>query len=101
MHKALSRVREIFRHMPLSQLKIVLTSIGRRFFSIGLDLHSSGDSSVSFTSGKIGDMDEGVVESGLDVANSEVHGILVLVLRAGGSIVDGFLFSDNLWWLYS
>lgn len=46
-------------------------------------------------------MDEGVVESGLDVANSEVHGILVLVLRAGGSVVDGFLFSDNLWWLYS
>ena len=74
------------------------SSIGGRFFSIGLDLHSSGDSGVSFTSGKIGDMEESVVECGLDVADTEVHLVLVLALRAGGSEVNDLLFSYNLWW---
>jgi hypothetical protein len=100
-HNALSCLKEILAPvLRLLLLKKVLTSIGGRFFSIGLDLHSTGDSGVSFTSGKIGDMDESVVESGLDVANTEVHLVLVLVLRAGGSEVNDLLFFDNLWWLY-
>ena len=74
------------------------SSIGGRFFSISLDLHSSGNSGVSFTTGEIGDMDEGVVEGSLDVADSKVQLILVLGLRAGGSVVHGLLFFDNLWW---
>ena len=44
-------------------------------------------------------MDESVVEGSLNVANGEVQLVLVLVLRAGGSVVDNFLFSDNFWWL--
>ena len=99
-HNALSCLKEILAPvLRLLLLKKVLTSIGRGLFSIGLDLHSTGDSGVSFTSGKIGDMDESVVESGLDVADTEVHLVLVLVLRTGGSEVYNFLFFDNLWWL--
>ena len=74
------------------------SSIGGGFLSISLDLHSTGDSAVSFTAGEIGHMEESVVESGLDVADTEVQLILVLVLRAGGSVVDNLLFFDNLWW---
>jgi len=103
-HNALSCLKEILAPMlRLLLLQTLLTSIGRGFFSIGLDLHSSGDSAVSFTAGKIGDMDESVVEGSLNVADSEVHLVLVFVLGAGGSVVDNLLFFDNLWWhiLYS
>ena len=44
-------------------------------------------------------MDESVVEGSLDVADGKVQLVLVLVLRAGGSVVDNFLFSYNFWWL--
>jgi len=49
-----------------------LTSIGGGLFSIGLDLHSSGDLAVSFSAGKISDVEEGVVESGEEMHNTEV-----------------------------
>ena len=97
---ALSCLKEILAPPLDLLLKKVLTSIGGGFLSISLDLHSTGDSAVSFTAGEIGHMEESVVESGLDVADTEVQLILVLVLRAGGSVVDNLVFFDNLWWLY-
>ena len=45
--------------------------VGRRLLSVGLDFHSTGDSGVGFSAGKIGDVDEGVVERGEDVADCE------------------------------
>ena len=79
-----------------------LTSVWRRFFSIGLNLHSTGDSAVGFSTGEIGDMDESVVEGGEEMHNTEVVGL-------DGSTcgwwteVGLFLFLDFdflLWWLY-
>ena len=63
-------------------MELSLTSIRRRFFSISLDLHSSSDTRVSFTAGKIGHVNESVVESSLDVANTEN----VLSLFSGGGL---------------
>lgn len=51
------------------------SSVGRRFFSVSLDLHTTGDAGVGFTAGEIGNVDEGVVLGGLDVADTE--GVLV------------------------
>lgn len=70
-----------------------LTSIWRGLLSISLNLHSSTDSSVGLSSGEIGDVDEGVVESGQNVDNSEG----VLVLKGSGlgwSEVGNLLFLD-------
>ena len=88
--------------MQSSKKVRTLTSVGRRFFSIGFDLHSTGNTAVSFTSGKIGDMDEGVVEGGLNVADSESKFVLTLV-SLGRSVVSDLLFFDFLsflWWLH-
>ena len=71
-----------------------LTSIGRRLFSIGLNLHSSGDSEVGFSSREIGHVDESVVEGGKEMDDSEN----VLVLSSTGlrgSVVGNLLFLDN------
>ena len=51
------------------------------FFSVGLDFHASGDSGVGFSAGEVGDVDEGVVERGEDVAHCEEK-LLALELRA-------------------
>jgi len=45
--------------------------VGGRLFSVGLDLHTTGDAGVGFTAGKIGHVDEGVVEGGLDVTDTK------------------------------
>lgn len=69
-----------------------LTSVGRRFFSVSLDLHSTGDSSVGFSAGEIGNVDEGVVESCQDVADSELVLVLLASSNDGGTVVSN-LFS--------
>ena len=68
-------------------------SVGRGLFSVSLDLHTTGDTGVSFTAGEIGDVNEGVVEVSLQVANTEdVLGLLGLA-HLGGTVVGslGFL----------
>lgn len=78
-----------------------LTSIWGRFFSIGLDLHSSGDSAVGFSTGEISNVNESIVEGGEKMDNTEVVDIL------GGtglrwSEVGNLLFLNFfgfLWWL--
>ena len=47
------------------------SSVRRGFVSVGLDLHSSGDSDKSFSSGQVGDVNECVIEGGKQVSNSE------------------------------
>ena len=39
--------------------------------TIGLDLHASGDTGDGFTTSQIGDVNEGIVERGKDVGNTE------------------------------
>ncbi len=46
-------------------------SVGGGLLSVGFDFHSSGDSGIGFSAGKVGDVDEGVVERGEDVADGE------------------------------
>lgn len=46
-------------------------SVGGGLVTIGLDLHSTGDTGDGFTAGQIGDVDEGVVEGGEDTGNAE------------------------------
>ena len=93
-----------------------LTSIRWGLFSIGLDLHSTWNSGVSFSSWEIGHMDESIVEGGKDVANSE--NVVVWLCRSNlrGSVVGKLLllslpflsfsvfllwFLISLLWLYT
>ena len=39
--------------------------------TIGLDLHTSGDTGDGFTTGQIGDVNKGIVERGKDVGNTK------------------------------
>ena len=79
-----------------------LTSVRRRLFSIGLNLHSTGDSAVGFSTGEIGDVNESVVKGREEMNNTEVVGL-------NGSTsgwwteISLFLFLDFdflLWWLH-
>jgi hypothetical protein len=47
------------------------SGVGRRFFSVGLDLHTTGNTDQGFTTRQIGNVDESVIESGQNVSNSE------------------------------
>ena len=69
------------------------SGVGGGLFSVSLDLHTTGDTGVSFTAGEIGDVNEGVVEVSLQVAHTEdVLGLLGLT-HLGGTVVSdlGFL----------
>ena len=79
----------------------ILTSIWRRFFSIGLNLHTTGDSAVGFSTGEISDVNESVVEGSEEMNNTEV-----VDLNGGTSgrwtEIGLLLFLDFnflLWWL--
>ena len=77
-------------------------SIWRRFFSISLNFHSTGDSAVSFSSGKISDVDESVVESGEHMDNTEVVVSFSSTSLWWTEIGLFFFLNFNflLWWLY-
>ena len=64
-------------------------SVGRRLITISLHLHSSSHTDQGFTSGHIGDVNEGIVEGSVDVSNSE-H--LLSLTHVLGSELDLFLF---------
>lgn len=57
------------------------SGVRRGFFSVTRDLHSAGDSAESFSSRKVGDVNEGVVPCGHDVGDSN----------------DWFVFLGYLW----
>ena len=79
----------------------ILTSIWRRFFSIGLNLHTTGDSAVGFSTGEISDVDESVVEGSKEMDNTEDGGVFLLRLwwsEVGLLLFLNFDFS-LLWWL--
>ena len=71
---------------------VELTSVGRRFFSISLDLHATSDSGVGLSAGEISDMDEGVVECCQDVADTELVFSLLSSTNDRRSVVDYLLF---------
>lgn len=52
-----------------------LTSIWGGLFSISLDLHSTGDSAVGFSTRQISHVEEGVVEGGEQMHHTEVVGL--------------------------
>ena len=64
-------------------------SVGGGLITISLDSHTSGNSDESFTTSKIGDVDESIVERGEDVGNSENFLTLLDVLRTK---LNNFLF---------
>lgn len=45
--------------------------VWRRLVTVGLDLHTAGDTGDGFATGEIGDVDEGVVERGEDTSDAE------------------------------
>jgi hypothetical protein len=47
------------------------SGVGGRFVAIGLDLHSSGNTNEGFSSRKIGDVNESVIEGSKEVGNSK------------------------------
>ena len=69
----------------------LLTSVGRGLLTISLDLHAASDARVRLSSGQIGNVNESVVERGLDVANTEnVIGVLAR-LGVGRAVVGDLL----------
>lgn len=46
-------------------------SVGGGLVTVGLDLHTTSDTADGLTAGKIGDVDEGIVEGGEDTGNAE------------------------------
>lgn len=65
------------------------SGVGGGLFSVSLNLHTTGDTGVGFTAGEISDVDESVVEGGLDVADTEdVFGLL------GGTNLGGTVVGD-------
>lgn len=70
------------------------SSVGGGFFSVSLDLHTTGNAGVGFTAGEIGNVDEGVVLGRLDVADTEGVGVGAgTTTDLGGSVVgDSLLF---------
>ena len=47
------------------------SGVGRRFFSVSLDLHTTGHTDQGFTARQISDVDKSVIESSQNVSNSE------------------------------
>lgn len=68
-----------------------LTCVGGGLLSVGLDLHAAGDSSVGLAAGQVGHVDEGVVESGQDVADAKCVFGLFSSSSDGGSEVNNLL----------
>lgn len=46
-------------------------SVGGGFVAVSLDFHTAGDADEGFSAGKVGDMDEGVVEGSEEVGYGE------------------------------
>jgi hypothetical protein len=73
-----------------------LTSIWGWFFSISLNFHTTGDSAIGFSSRKIGDVDESVVEGGEKVDNTEVVWcFLTSLVKVGWAEIGNFLFFND------
>ena len=71
--------------------EIALTSVRGRLLTIGLDLHAAGDARVGFSSGQIGNVNESVVERGLNVADTENVLSVLARLGVGGTVVGHLL----------
>jgi hypothetical protein len=78
-----------------------LTSIRRGLLSVSLDLHATSDSGVGLTAGQVSHVDEGIVECGQDVADTED----VLSLLAGScgrrSVVSDLLFLASAFFTFA
>jgi len=86
-----NRVRHRRKPGYAGSLETLLTCIGRGLFSISLDLHAARDSSVGLTAGKIGNVDEGIVESGQNVADTKCVFDLFSSSSNWRSVVGDFL----------
>lgn len=62
--------------------------VGRRLVTVGLDLHSTGDTADGFAATQIGDVDEGVVERSEDTGNAEDE-LTLADLGAQGDVLLG------------
>jgi len=73
--------------------------VGGRFVTIGLYLHAASDSGDCFLARGIGDMDERIVEGGIDVRDAEDD----LALRNLGTELDQLFLRDFglLWWHFT
>ena len=77
-------------------------SVGGRFITISLDLHTTGNLGDGFATGVVGDVDEGIVTGGVDVAGTEDEGILgdVGAETLGFFLLDCLAFLDIFGWLF-
>lgn len=69
-------------------------SVWRRLVSVSLDLHSTGNSDDGFLSGKIGDVDKGVVEGGKDSSNAKDELAFTHLWTEGDFLVA---LADHFW----
>ena len=68
------------------------SSVGRGLITISLDLHTTGNLGDGFAAGVVGDVNEGIVAGGVDVAGTEDEGFLGDV----GAETLGFFLLDCL-----
>lgn len=66
--------------------------VGGGLVTVGLDLHSTGDTADGLATGQIGDVDEGVVERGEDTGNTEHQ----LAWREGIASVQWLIFRNRV-----
>ena len=71
---------------------IIMISLIANLVTVSLDLHSTGDSGVGLTARQVSHVDEGIVECGEDVANTESVLGLLSSTNGGGSVVSNLLF---------
>jgi hypothetical protein len=71
------------------------SSVWRVLISISFDFHTTGNSGDSFFSGQIGDMNEGIVVTGVKMANTEN---VFTVGNSWAQFDDLFFFDDLLFW---
>ena len=69
-----------------------LTSVGRGLLSISLDLHATSNSGVGLSAREISHVNEGVVESSQDVADTELVFSLLSSTNDRRSVVNYLLF---------
>merc|ERR1712178_258938 len=68
------------------------SSVWRIFISVCFDFHTTGNSSDGFFSGQIGNMNEGIIVTGVKMANTEN----VFSVGNGWAQFDDLFFFDNL-----
>jgi hypothetical protein len=69
------------------------SGVGRGLLTVSLDAHTTGNAAEGLTARKVGDVNEGVVEGGVDASHTEGE---LLTLVGDGLVVENLLLLHDL-----